>query len=379
MRFPVLPIVPFFGFFTTPYLLFTICLILGNGAIAQTVRVAEDGTIYSSYQEAVKSNNPVWYLGLDDAAGSNIAVNQSSQGAGYNGTVTGVVFEQPGIVGTAAQFDSSSITITDSTFNSYRSGYSLEAWVKVSDLTTNQGILRVRDSEKSATYTSSLYYNDVANRSGIQHYAYINKGFRYSTADSKSVCEGGEWVYAVGTYQSGAFNIYINGELKGTYNVTGNNAEIPHSQWELGVGSQIINNGNKFGYNDFIGIMDEVAVYNSVLSSDEIAKHYKIALAKETPRTPAMNFAYNKTASSSSEQTGFDASKVLDGIVNSSESCWLANPGVANAAVVIDLGGTFDINSVSLQNSYLQGSGDISGTDAFKLEYSSNERAQLFW
>jgi len=84
-----------------------------------------------------------------------------------------------------------------------------------------------------------------------------------------SMCSANEWHHVVGTYDSGTAKIYIDGILEATE--AGQNAMAENND-PLQIGRR--------GTGDyFSGIIDEVAIYDGALTSDEILGHYYAGLA----------------------------------------------------------------------------------------------------
>lgn len=81
------------------------------------------------------------------------------------------------------------------------------------------------------------------------------------------------WYHLAATYNGSQASLYVNGQLKATYSITG---KIGTSDYPLQIG-HFYNRG--FGGGEFNGLIDEIRIYNRGLTSSEIAAIYNAGSA----------------------------------------------------------------------------------------------------
>lgn len=240
-----------------------------------------------SYEDAVLADEPIGYWRLGDTGVipssdiiDEIAGNHASLGATP-------LFEQAGLLAgdadTAALFDSEeedrlTLPIASNLF-SFTDGvddkpFSLEAWISVSDLTITAPII---SKSFLTTSNSNEYILQVEPDGKLTIVVYDNMAsshhFFRTTA---SVISLDTPYHIVATY-SGAINsgiIYVNGvSVPGTYTTSGGYSNMRVLAINVAF-------GNRF-FNDMIpvksyfnGILDEIAMYDKVLTSDRVLAHY---------------------------------------------------------------------------------------------------------
>jgi len=85
----------------------------------------------------------------------------------------------------------------------------------------------------------------------------------------------GKWHFLAGSYDGQVLKFYIDGDLVKTKK-SKNRKEIPNNNYDLMIGNSVVPLDPP-EYNYFDGLIDEVRVYNRVLSEDEIQLLYKPA------------------------------------------------------------------------------------------------------
>ncbi len=161
----------------------------------------------------------------------------------------GIVFNQvivSGIYGNALNFSENSFVNVSNNKNMNNSKISIEIWIKISDFGYSKII------EK---YDSYGIYLDMDKLKG-----FVN-GLPDNYQPLSYSLEKDKWYHIVFTSDGSNHKLYINGNL---YNQTNYNIIIPVVQSPFSIGADY--NGQ---YN-FHGVIDEVRVYSSVLSNEEI-------------------------------------------------------------------------------------------------------------
>ncbi|WP_276134396.1 LamG-like jellyroll fold domain-containing protein [Polluticoccus soli] len=97
-----------------------------------------------------------------------------------------------------------------------------------------------------------------------------NYPYHYSWADSPTV-HTNQWYCVIGTFDGTAFRIYVNGDLRV---IAPPQVPVPigTSTDGLSIGANIFGNASQYPY-WFKGVMDDLRIYNRVLTASEIANY----------------------------------------------------------------------------------------------------------
>lgn len=98
-----------------------------------------------------------------------------------------------------------------------------------------------------------------------------NYPYHYSWAYSPTV-HTQQWYCVIGTFDGSIFKIYIDGQLKSTAAPQSPAVPIGTSTNGLSIGGTIFGNATQYPY-WFKGVMDDMRIYNRVLSENEIANY----------------------------------------------------------------------------------------------------------
>lgn len=289
----------------------------------------------TGYVAAVCTDEPVGYWRFEEASGTtanDLTTNQN------NGSYTGVELNQagvPGIGGKAASFNVSSMTVPSaSSLDLSGRSYSLEAWIK-------------------PTGNGSTGYKTLFNRGGTgdrKIYVLLNPSdrlYRYEYFDSGATLSRNAWHHVVYTFDattdtSGTERFYVDGALAGSR--TGG---VPAS----GAGPYFIGaaNGND---HRFEGLIDEVAIYGSRLSSDRVSAHYQAGSGETNPPLEPCDYRADVL---SDQPTGFWRLAESSGTTASSEVPSTPGAGTYTGFHTLNqVGATADSNgSVDLQGGHV--------------------------
>ena len=189
-----------------------------------------------------------------------------SSGNAHHGTYQGYAgLSSPGIFGYAdsnlAIKVSGSISVPDHSDFNPTTSLSLEAWVfwqgtSVSSNDMNHTVIR-----KSGQYELRCDQSTATENHMSVEFA-LTTGAETILATATAQTTKGEWHHLVATYDGTNMRIYIDGSEVTSTGKTGNIAST----------SNIINIGG--GSGQFVGYLDEVAMYASVLSATDVAQHY---------------------------------------------------------------------------------------------------------
>jgi len=155
----------------------------------------------------------------------------------------------------ALDFDGSNdyVSIADDNTLDLTDNFSITAWVNFDSLSGAPMIFSKRASLSGHAYQFYSTSNKLAFNNG--------GGINYSTA-TLSI---NTWYHVGVTFASGVVTFYLNGNPSGGF--TSTNGSNPTNTYELQIGRAF--NGNYFN-----GKMDEVAIFNSVLTEPQILSIY---------------------------------------------------------------------------------------------------------
>lgn len=170
----------------------------------------------------------------------------------------------------AAYFDASNdnLILASNLTLTYGPGYTYTAWIKFQAFPANNASMYLFDSNGGTVQCTALsFYNNGGNLFPIV-YAYINGGCNNITSPAASGVATGTWYHYAAThdYSTAQTKYYLNGALLGTNSPAA--VTTPTSDKAAVIGS------NRLGGSRFNGMMDEVALFNRVLSATEISALY---------------------------------------------------------------------------------------------------------
>jgi hypothetical protein len=230
------------------------------------ISASGDGASLADYVSVVLADSPVVYYQMNEESGQP----QDSSGNGLHTTATvgGPTYGVPGAVGgtgTAISLDGSdAFTRTDNAALDLGDGpLSLEVWMRRGSLAAaDQALIGKR---------SGAYYMRL-NAAGELQFNRANVAD--IVASTVTIEDRDDWHHCVATKLGAAVKLYIDGE-----DVTGSVSD-----------STLVNNadaldiGQKDGGEFFIGRLQHVAVYDSVLSPAQVLAHYEAGRAAGVTR-----------------------------------------------------------------------------------------------
>jgi hypothetical protein len=247
-------------------------LTVADNNAAQTLNVtqaftweARNTTLYS---QVVMSDQPASYWKLDEAAGTTATDSA--------GAVTGTYTNSPALnqvtgvrdAGTAVSFDGSNdgVAAGDNYGFAGTTNFSVELWLNPTDATSSYR--RVISKEVTGgTIGWDLYLAassaGVPNRLGFER---KDSGGGKDIAADTGALGTGTWHHAIATYDGSSIRLYVDGTLHSTAGSARSIGATTGSPLRLGMSSD---QSNVFG-----GLLDEVAIYTSVLSAQQVTEHY---------------------------------------------------------------------------------------------------------
>ena len=198
----------------------------------------------------------VLHLPLDDGAGA-IATDASPYA--NDGDVVGDARWVDGYDGMALEFvQGSHVVVPEIPEHDVTSEISLMTWVKNSGTTT-----WARMIDKSQYQTSGFDLVLTLNAAVPRLEFFVNN--TSSIVDATAPINDGEWHFVAATFGNQTLRMYVDGVLENE-NGSAGGVDINPNDWPIMVGAESSSNGGQ----QFIGTLDEVAVFNRELSADEI-------------------------------------------------------------------------------------------------------------
>lgn len=265
---------------------------------ARSVTVASSGSS-SPYADAVVADNPRLYWRFNDPAGSSVARADAGNEQGSLGNKNNVAFGTAGALlneasNTAVDFDNNLNSHVTSDYSWVVNTFTIETWIKApatirsgglggifGGTTANSGrIMGFSNSPhgSSGTKDRMMYMN---NNGSITFGAYPRST---KTITSRSGLNNDAWHHVVATMGSNGMRLYIDGVLDAMSTASDfTTGQGYYGYWR--VGSDSIGNWPGTRAKDYlVGSFDEAAVYNKVLSPQQVANHY--AASGRTPALP---------------------------------------------------------------------------------------------
>lgn len=229
----------------------------GTHAIRAVARDAAGNTAASPPVSVTVSNTTtpppgglVAAWSFNEGAGSTLT---DGSGGGNTGTVVGPTWTAAGKYGGALTFDGTNdyVTVPDAASLDLGSSMTLEAWVRP---TASSGWRTVLLKETPTSLAYSLYSASGTNRPSVWIDGTSSVGSAALTTSA--------WSHVAATYNGSRLRVYVNGVLRADRAVT---TPVPVSTGPLKIG------GNAVWGEWFAGQIDEVRMYDRVLTAAEIA------------------------------------------------------------------------------------------------------------
>lgn len=240
----------------------------GNAAFTYTVSDARGGSAIGSVTVTVspapsQPGGLVLALNFDEAAGTQV-LDRSGLATPNNGTMNGGVTRVAGrsaAAGSALQFNGTTgmVTVPDAASLDLTAAVTMSAWVRTaSNADWRSLIVKERGTAATPGLSYSLYANDPA-RSRAAGFFFLN-GTDQSVA-SATALPLNTWTHIAVTYGGGFMRFFVNGVQVSQVAQTGN---LTPSNNPLRIG------GNTFWFEFFSGQLDDLRIYNRVLTTAEI-------------------------------------------------------------------------------------------------------------
>ncbi|WP_179155426.1 LamG-like jellyroll fold domain-containing protein [Microbispora sp. GKU 823] len=202
--------------------------------------------------------------------GTGTAVGDQS-GTGNAGTTSGTTWAA-GKFGQALSFNGSSsmVTVPDSPSLRLTNKMTIEAWVKPSIATSWRSVL-MKETSSSTSY--GIYSNTTVGRTFVGPTSYLQIGGSVTSVSGPSALPTGAWSHIASTYDGSVIKTYLNGSVVAQSNVSGT---LATSTGPLHMG------GNGIWGEYYGGLIDEVRIYNGVLTQGQIQSDMNTAVGNTT-------------------------------------------------------------------------------------------------
>ncbi|BBA97052.1 putative fibronectin protein [Actinacidiphila reveromycinica] len=260
----------------TPGVKYTYRVTASDGTNTTALTPNASATVPASaeaYPTQVLADGATLYWRYDAASGSYTADSSPSNDSGVSvgGPVHGVT---PGAVpgSKAYTFNGTSQWTYSDRAHPQPTQYSVEAWFKTT--TTSGG--KIIGFGNDPTQTSTHYDKHIYMLNSGQVVFGINPG-TVKTLTTPAKYNDGAWHQVVATEGSGGSKLYVDGVLKAS-STTMTGSEAYTGYWRVG-GDNLNGWPTRPTSDDLAGSIDEAAVYPSVLTAAQIAKHYTLGTA----------------------------------------------------------------------------------------------------
>jgi PKD repeat protein len=282
------------------------------------------GTPTDAYGTAVTEDGANTYWRLAETSGSTASDSSlsGSTGSYLNGPVKG----GPSAIGVAADrstgFDGVDDSVAGNTAQTSPDRYSTEAWFKTT--TTSGGkILGFGSSRTGASATTDRHV--FMTDDGRLRFGTTTAQGQQAVAETSQAYNNGQWHHVVATHGRSGMRLYVDGVLAGA-DPAATTSKSYSGYWRVG-GDSLAGWASKPSSDYFAGSIDEVAVYDQVLTVDQVASHYDAGGGQPPNQLPTADFAMDE---SDLRVTFTDASSDPDGTIVSRQ--WSFGDGTASTA-----------------------------------------------
>ena len=217
------------------------------------------GWVFLQTNQTSATQGPIMWLKLDETSGTTAT---DSSGNGNDGTLTYMSGNEwtAGQIDGALELDGSNdyVNVGDAASLDITDAITVTAWIKPN--ASQSGYKRLIEKH----YASSWYFGYSSGANGLS--TYINGGQRALT--STGILTVGEWKHVAFTYDKDAggtdeVKIYLNGAVRATGNYS---SAIGTDNRDIAIGRYKYGSGYAFN-----GSIDDVRIYNSALSAEDVA------------------------------------------------------------------------------------------------------------
>jgi len=242
----------------------------------------------STYEAAVAQTKPLlWYRFGETSILADSAANSGSLGAAGNGAYVGNV--DHGVAGalagssaTAASFTGGKVSVPYNASLNPNGPFTVECWIKPDATGTGLIVQSMINGENPANSNDRNGWALRQNNLGLRFLVGTDLGapfyYYYTTADG--LLAAGAWQHVAVVYDGTAPSIYINGVLAPTTVTRQDGVDITPAEIALirivpNTAAPLIVGDRGYGGWTFSGSVDELAVFGSALTANQLAAHYQ--------------------------------------------------------------------------------------------------------
>ena len=248
-----------------------------------SVTIADGAAGPSVYGDGVRSDHPDSYYRLDETSGTavydSIGFNDYVAGSGVTRGAAGALTNE---ADTASTFDgTSSGTVSGTSPIPGPDTFTTEAWFKT---TSNSGG-KIIGFGGNSTGDSTSYDRHVYMDNAGHIYFGVYTGQTQTLNTSKSYNDG-QWHLVTASMSSAGMRLSVDGKLAGSRSDT-TTGQVYNGYWRVG-GDNLGGWPSQPSSNYFAGSIDEVAIYPTALTTQQVAAHYQASgRANPLPQAPA--------------------------------------------------------------------------------------------
>ncbi len=205
--------------------------------------------------------NLIMYLPLDDGIGDKVTDKSSYKN---DGKIIGNAKWVDGKVGKCLEFTAGSyVDVPEIPEYDVTSEVSLMAWIKTTSVISWARIIDKSEWQDNG-YDLVIHMNDH-----IPMFEFFVNNTT-SQVQGKTKIDDGKWHFIAATFGKKTLKIYTDGVFEGEVKSV-NNVDIKPNNWTVRLG----NEANPSRGQQYIGLIDEAAMFNRELSADEIKNIYE--------------------------------------------------------------------------------------------------------
>jgi hypothetical protein len=243
----------------------------------------------TGYAQIIAADHPVAYWRLNEPDGSGPAVDAvgSFDGSYLNGAGS-FTFQSP--TGIPAWTNDPGVAFSGGAYISIPYAlelnpdktWSAETWIQPASLGTDGGDYRVVLSSQYNLFPNP-YNGWYVYQQPNGTFAFVPQpGNGFIVAGPNDPAHGnvmvpGQWYHLVVSDDGNRFNVYVNGELRSSFPVSGiafiPNGDGVNGDGTTGAGATVLGRRTDGAFNTFLGTMDETAFYNYALTPAQVKAH----------------------------------------------------------------------------------------------------------
>lgn len=259
-------------------------------------QIAEDMMAGHPAVAGARSGSMVGYWKMDEGTGT---LAKDSSGNGNNGTLTNMAtapststsgWSNFGKFNKALNFDGSNdyISVANSSSLNLTGTMAFSAWVYATAIPSGSSYAFIGKKSDGSNHQYALLLDgpDCSSTSKFTFVIWVG-GIPKAVCATNTTPQANTWYYVVGTYDGSYLRIYINGKLDNTIAQTGS----------IGTGTGTFKIGTNISDLYWPGKIDEVKIYGSALTAEEIKTDYNRSASQQFGSTGTSAAGVNDNSS----------------------------------------------------------------------------------